>query len=149
MAAGASISGEEWRMCFLGSLSINSFVVSFSLISSLGSLDLPLVIGSCFLVTNNLIWPTRKEHGSFQGVRQSVADNETCAAFLGTVWAPAEKSAVFANADLCTATVAALVTLLLWYDFSLMPQWNRAELRASLAARLLFSQGMWGMLRSI
>lgn len=47
-----------------------------------------------------------------------MADNETCGAFLGTVWAPAEKSAAFANADLCTATVAALVTLLLWYDFS-------------------------------
>lgn len=70
-----------------------------------------------------------------------MADNETCAAFLGTVWAPAEKPAVFANADLCTATVAALVTLLLWYDFSLVPQWNRAELRASLAARLLFFSG--------
>lgn len=50
---------------------------------------------------------------------------------------------------LCTATVAALMTLLLWYNFSLMPQQNRAELRASLAAALFFFQGMWRMLRSV
>lgn len=66
-----------------------------------------------------------------------------CAAFLGTVWAPGVKSAAFANADLCTPTVVALMTLLLWYNFSLVPQQNREEeLRASLVVGLLFSQDM-------
>lgn len=58
------------------------------------------------------------------------------------MWAPGDKSAAFGNVDLCTAAVAALMTLLLWYNFSLMPHQNRTELRASPAAGFLFSQGM-------
>lgn len=54
------------------------------------------------------------------------------AAFLGALWAPGDETAAFVNADLCAATLAALMTLLLWYDFFFMPQQNRAQLRASL-----------------
>lgn len=50
--------------------------------------------------------------------------------------------ATFAIAGLCTAIVAALMTLLLWYNFCLMPQQNKAELRASLVEALFFFQGM-------
>lgn len=66
------VKNEE--MFFLGSRSINSFVVSFFLISSL---DVPSVVGSCFLAPN-LTWPARREYGSFQGVSRSMAGNGAC-----------------------------------------------------------------------
>lgn len=54
------------KICFLGSLE-SAALSCLSLISTPGSFDLPLVIGSCFLATG-LVLPTKKEGGSFQGV---------------------------------------------------------------------------------
>lgn len=56
------------KLCFLGSWE-STALPWLSLISTPGSFDLPLVIGSCFLATD-LIQPTKKEGGSFQGLAE-------------------------------------------------------------------------------
>lgn len=68
------VKSEE--VCFLGSLSINSFVMSLSM-NTPGPLDLPVVIRSSFLATK-CTWPARKKQGFFQSARAWLTMRLTC-----------------------------------------------------------------------
>lgn len=135
---------KDDKMCFLGSLESR-----LSPISTPALFDISLVIGSCFLATDP-IWPTEKEDGSFQGVGWSVADNESRAVFLGTLWEPGDKAAACAGVDL------ALLLLLLSRPSALVKllsqttaEQSRAPLfyysRASLLS--LHVRACWGLFR--
>lgn len=148
MAAGASVSGEEWQNLLLRLIGISSFVMSFShqyswiVWPSFSNRELFLGHWPC--MTHKIggwLLPRSLLKCGWQWV--------VCAAFLGTVWEPGDEAAACASVNLCTAALAALTTLLLCYNFFLKPQQNRAELRSSVTAGLPFSHCMWRLLRSI
>lgn len=65
--------------------SVSSFVVSFSLVYTLGSFDLLLLLWTCFLATN-LIWPARKRSVAPSSQLESGWQWGTHLAFLWAVW---------------------------------------------------------------